>query len=235
MASLWAPARRDEPELMDAAGLDEDEVSDAYRVLRRVNRQLGNQHTMERELRRYLEEEPRGDEAVTILDVGSGSGDIVGALRNRLEARRVRISAVALDRDAIAARLARGRGIGAVRGDALRLPFADRSIDVVTAVKFAHHFAGDALHRLVAEMARVARRRVVVLDIRRHWVAYWGFVAWSRLFTRNRLVRFDGPLSVLRGFTRQELAELSRPIPRFLWTVRAYPGFQLALVGRRTS
>ena len=54
MASLWAPARRDEPELMDAAGLAEDEVADAYRVLRRVNRQLGNQHTMERELRRYL-------------------------------------------------------------------------------------------------------------------------------------------------------------------------------------
>jgi ubiquinone/menaquinone biosynthesis C-methylase UbiE len=235
MASLWAPARRDEPELMDAAGLDEDEVSDAYRVLRRVNRQLGNQHTMERELRRYLEEEPRGDEAVTILDVGSGSGDIVGAIQTRLGARRVRAAAVALDRDAIAARLARGRGIGAVRGDALRLPFADRSVDVVTAVKFAHHFAGEALHRLVAEMSRVARRRVVVLDIRRHWVAYWGFVAWSRLFTRNRLVRFDGPLSVLRGFTRPELAELSRPIPRFLWTVRAYPGFQLALVGRRTS
>src|SRR4029079_13832156 len=105
MASLWAPARRDEPELMDAARLDEDEVCDAYRVLRRVNRQLGNQHTMERELRRYLEEEPRGGEALTVLDVGSGSGDIVGALRERLEARRVRLDAVALDRDALAARL----------------------------------------------------------------------------------------------------------------------------------
>jgi ubiquinone/menaquinone biosynthesis C-methylase UbiE len=235
MASMWSPARRDEPELMDAAGLAEDEVADAYRVLRRVNRQLGNQHTMERELRRYLREEPREAEAVTILDVGSGSGDIVGALGERLGARRVRVSAVALDRDSIAVKLARGRGIRAVRGDALRLPFADGSVDVVTAVKFAHHFEGDPLRRLVAEMARVARRRVVVLDIRRHWVAYWGFVAWSRLFTRNRLVRYDGPLSVLRGFTVPELAELSRSIPRFLWTVRTYPGFQLALVGRRTS
>ncbi len=235
MTSLWSPARRDEPELMDAAGLAEDEVADAYRVLRRVNRQLGNQHTMERELRRYLREEPRGEEAVTILDVGSGSGDIVGALGKRLEARRVRVLTVALDRDSIAVKLARGQGIRAVRGDALRLPIADRSVDVVTAVKFAHHFEGDPLRRLVTEMARVARRRVVVLDIRRHWVAYWGFVAWSRLFTRNRLVRYDGPLSVLRGFTVPELAELSRSIPRFLWTVRTYPGFQLALVGRRTS
>jgi ubiquinone/menaquinone biosynthesis C-methylase UbiE len=67
---------------MDAAGLAEDEVSEAYGVLRRVNRQLGNQHTMERELRRYLREEPRGAEAVTILDVGSGSGDIRGRFGN---------------------------------------------------------------------------------------------------------------------------------------------------------
>ena len=44
----------------------------------------------------------------------------------------------------------------------------------------------------------------MVLDIRRHWLAYYGFTAWSRVFTRNRLVRYDGPLSVLRGFTAAE-------------------------------
>ncbi len=117
----------------------------------------------------------------------------------------------------------------------LRLPFADGSVDLVTAIKFAHHFTGDGLHRLLAEMARVARRRVVVLDIRRHWLAYWGIVAWSRLATCNRLVRVDGPLSVLRGFTGAELAEVARPLLNFAWTVRATIGFQLALVGRRIT
>ena len=87
---------------------------------------------------------------------------------------------------------------------------------------------------LVAEMARVAQRRVIVLDIRRHWLAYWGFVAWSRLWTRNRLVRFDGPLSVLRGFTPAELMR-GDDLPDFEWTIRSYAGFQLALVGRRRA
>jgi hypothetical protein len=82
-------------------------------------------------------------------------------------------------------------------------------------------------------MTRVARRRVIVLDIRRHWLAYWGFVAWSRLLTRNRLIRYDGPLSVLRGFTRDELMVLGNALPNFTWTVRSYAGYQLALVGRR--
>ena len=229
----WTPARRDEPELMDRPGLPEAEVAEAYRVLRRVNRQLGNLHAIRREIRRALAED-RPD-PVTILDVGSGSGDIPLALRDFLEARGLGSTVLALDHDPTAISLAGRLPIGAVRGDALRLPFADGAVDLVTAVKFVHHFTGDPLARLLAEMARVARRRVVVLDIRRHWLAYWGFVAWSRAFTANRFVRHDGPLSVLRGFTRCELAELAAPLTSFDWQVRPYPGFQLALVGRRVG
>ena len=36
--SWLVPRRRNRPELMDAPGLPPDEVADAYRVLRRVNR-----------------------------------------------------------------------------------------------------------------------------------------------------------------------------------------------------
>ncbi len=220
---------------MDQPGLPEAEVAEAYRVLRRVNRQLGNLAAMRRELRRSVAEDcaGRGRPGLSILDVGSGSGDIPAALRNDLGKRGVAARVLALDRDPTALALATRLDLAAVRGDALRLPFADRSVDVVTAVKFAHHFSGEALAALVSEMARVAARRVIVLDIRRHRLAYWGFVAWSRVFTSNRLVRFDGPLSVLRGFTSRELVDLAAPLRAYSWAVRPYVGFQLALVGRR--
>ncbi|HWE38581.1 MAG TPA: methyltransferase domain-containing protein [Isosphaeraceae bacterium] len=233
MSRLLTPTRRDEPELMDAPGLPEAEVVDAYRVLRRVNSQLGNLRSLRRELARALEEGGIVRKAVSLLDLGSGSGDLPAAMRDRLAADGRRAVALALDRDPTACALAGRLGLGVVRGDALRIPVADRSVDLVTAVKFAHHFSGPALARLLAEMARVARRRVIVLDIRRHWLAYWGFVAWSRACTTNRLVRHDGPLSVLRGFTREELLAAARPLAAFTWTVRPYLGFQLALVGRR--
>lgn len=231
----WTPARRDDPELMDAPGLPRDEVAGAYRVLRRVNRHLGNRSTIRRELERFLVEDGPAPSArpLTILDVGSGSGDLPEVLGADLAGRDRPASVLTLDRDAVAAEEARRLGLGSTRGDALRLPFADGSIDLVTAVKFAHHFSGDPLSRLLAEMARVARRRVLVVDIRRHWLAYWGFVAWSRVFTTNRLVRHDGPLSVLRGFTPAELLAPSRPLSHFNWTVRKAIGFQLTLIGRR--
>jgi SAM-dependent methyltransferase len=229
------PRRRHDPELMDEPGLPTGEVEEAYRTLRRVNRQLGNRRTILRELARFLREDEIGAGPVTLLDVGSGSGDLAEALRADLAGRSIPSLVVALDRDPIATAEARRVGLASVRGDALRLPMDDASIDLVTAVKFAHHFSGDALGRLLGEMARVARRRVVILDIRRHWLAYCGFVAWSRVFTSSRLVRHDGPLSVLRGFTPGELLDVARPLSHFSWTLRRSIGFQLTLVGRRIA
>ena len=230
---VLTPPRSHVPELMDAPGLSLDEVGEAYRVLRMVNRQLGNRRTILRELARFLREDGVGAGPVSLLDVGAGSGDLPEALRADLARRSITSIALTIDRDPIAAAEARRIGLDSARGDALRLPFGDGSIDLVTAVKFAHHFSGDSLARLLAETARVAKRRLVILDIRRHWLAYWGFVAWSRVFTSNRLVRHDGPLSVLRGFTPGELLELARPLADFSWTLRRSAGFQIALVGRR--
>jgi SAM-dependent methyltransferase len=236
MSRFLTPARRHDPELMDAPGLPEAEVEDAYRVLRRVNRQFfGGRRPMLRELDIFLREDHPTPGPVSSLDVGSGSGDLAALARDFLSRREYDPKALVLDLDPTALALAHADGLLAVRGDALNLPFADASIDLISAVKFAHHFHGHALVRLLREMARVARHRVLVLDIRRHWMAYAGFVAWSRLFTRNRLVRFDGPLSVLRGFTADELLALSRPLVDFSWRVDRYAGFQLALVGRRVA
>ncbi len=233
MAWGWTPQRRDDPELMDSPGLPEVEVEDAYRILRRVNKQLGNLWTIRREFRRFLREERSmaAPSTTTVLDVGSGSGDLAEALVSIQPGLDLRV--IALDRDPTAVASARRRNLNVVQGDALKIPFNDRSINLVLAVKFAHHFQGPALERLLGEMARVAQQRVVILDIRRHWVAYWGFRAWSLVFTTNRLVRYDGPLSVLRGFTADELVHLASGFPQFDWTVRKYPGFQLALIGRR--
>ena len=61
-----------------------------------------------------------------------------------------------------------------VAGDALALPFATDSVDVVTCSQVLHHFEqGDSL-RLLGELTRVARRRVIVAELRRSRTAAAG-------------------------------------------------------------
>jgi hypothetical protein len=50
-------------------------------------------------------------------------------------------------------------------------------------------------------MVGAARHGVVVNDLRRHWLA-------TRLFSRNRMIRHDAPLSVRRGFRTADLHRL---------------------------
>jgi hypothetical protein len=58
-------------------------------------------------------------------------------------------------------------------------------------------------------MSRVARRRVYVIDLHRHPVAYYFYTTAGRLFLHNRLIREDGALSILRAFVPRELKSLA--------------------------
>ena len=233
--AFWTPKRSEEPEQMDQPGLEPELVREAHQVLRTVNRQFfGAGWVLRRELRSWTKEE-KLPQALTLLDLGAGSGDLMLEANQMLKKLGHSPHALAVDRDPIPLAMARQDRLFALQADALQLPLPDRCCDLVCAIKFAHHFSGPALVKLLAEMGRVSRSRVLVLDIKRDWLAYAGFVAWSRVFTRTPLVRFDGPLSVRRGFLPKELLEAARHVEEFEWSVRRYAGFQLALVGRRQT
>lgn len=101
------------------------------------------------------------------------------------------------------------RSLVLVCGDALRLPFADASFDFVTSSLMAHHFSEQDVSRLLAEMSRVARHAVLLNDLARHLVPWLGIRAFGPLL-KSPMVRHDGPLSVLRGWTREELLACAR-------------------------
>jgi hypothetical protein len=84
--------------------------------------------------------------------------------------------------------------------------------DIVTASLFTHHFTATELPSVLRAMARVARLGVVINDLHRHALAWIGIWVGTRLFFDNRMIRNDAPLSVQRGFRREDL-ELLRANP----------------------
>ena len=97
----------------------------------------------------------------------------------------------------------------------------------MTCSQLLHHFDDGEIPRVLRELDRVARRHVIVSDLRRSWIAAFGFwlVSWPLGF--HRVTRHDGVLSVLRGFTSAELSRHVQAATGQQATVRRHLGFRL--------
>jgi ubiquinone/menaquinone biosynthesis C-methylase UbiE len=229
--------RSDELEHLDLGDYTPEEYEGCMVELRRVNRWLGDTRSLTRsvlpEIERDLLTEIKKDLSLeveaggasrisqrtssrefSLLDVGAGTGELLREVARRARARGLRAHLAGLELNERSARgiLEESRSfeeIASVRGDALRLPFADAAFDYAMCSLLVHHFRDDSAVALLREMSRVARRRVYVIDLHRHPVAYYFYTTVARLFLHNRLIREDGALSILRGFVPRELRRLA--------------------------
>ena len=214
--------RRNRPELMDQPHVEEGELATDLRNLAWINRLLGGIAV----IRAHLPGEVRGQGSgvrgqgvgskspltprpspLTVLDMATGGGDIPRWLARR------RVELIAGDLHPQMLQLARmwsaGLPIRFIRCDARRLPFRDRSVDVVLCSLMLHHLTEADAVQALRELGRVARRRLIVNDLRRSRVAYVLIWLITRV-SRNRLTRCDSPASVERAFTPAELESLAR-------------------------
>lgn len=143
-----------------------------------------------------------------ILDIGTGLGDIPRALAPWLGARGIGLEPVGVERHPVVARAARGHGLPMVLADGLRLPLADRSVDVALASQVAHHLQADDVVQLAREATRVARLGVVIADLRPSTAAAWGYRLASFVLGFDRATRQDGVTSIRRGFRAEALSRL---------------------------
>ena len=203
--------RSAELEHLDKGDYTPEEYEGCLIELRRVNRWLGDARALRRSVLPAIGRDSL--KSFSLLDVGAGSGELLRETARWARARGVRARLVGLELNERAAEslVEESRGfaeVSAVRGDALRLPFDDGAFDYCMCSLFTHHFRDDAVVSVLREMRRVARRRVFVIDLHRHRVAYLFYTTVARLFLRNRLVREDGALSILRSFRPEELRRL---------------------------
>jgi ubiquinone/menaquinone biosynthesis C-methylase UbiE len=201
-----------ELEHLDKGDYTPEEYEGCIPELQRVNQWLGDARALRHSL--LAEIEQTGLRDFSVLDVGAGSGELlrVAAGWSRVNRKSARLVGLELNARSVRAILEESRdfaGICAVRADALHLPFSDGTFDYSICSLFIHHFKEDQIIRLFGELTRVARRRIFVIDLHRHPVAYYFYTTIGHLFLQNRLLREDGALSILRGFKLGELSKLA--------------------------
>ena len=200
--SILTPPRSHGIEILDDPNVERTIRRQSQHDVARSNRILGGTRAVLIEIGAVLRE--FGSEA-SLLDVGTGIADIPAEATRLAKRSGVRLSATGVDVAHSLLAEECGEIDHGVCADARRLPFADRSFDIVTCSQLLHHFTADEAHIIIAELDRVARHVVIVSDLRRSWIAAAGFWLLSFPLRFHRVTRHDGPTSVLRGFTRAEL------------------------------
>ncbi|MDQ3949913.1 MAG: methyltransferase domain-containing protein [Gemmatimonadota bacterium] len=208
MSPFLARRRRRGVEYLDDPACDPDVRAQSIRDVACTNRLLGGTRAALAEFGDALRVlRGRGGRA-TLLDVGTGLGDIPLRVREAATRANVSLTTIGLDAAPSLATASRGRVDHAVCGDALALPVADGSVDIVLCSQLLHHFEHADAIRLLRELDRVARVRVIVSDLRRSAAAAAGLWLASFPLRFHRVSRHDGVVSVMRGFAPGELAEL---------------------------
>ncbi len=200
-------------EHIDTGNYTPEEYEGCIIELQRVNHWLGDARTLRRTFFRDVEAEQF--RKFSVLDVGAGSGELLRVTAQWARQTGRYVQAVGLELNerssrAIAEESKDFSEIDAVRGDALHLPFFDAEFDYVICSLFTHHFVDGQIIQLLREMNRVAKRRIFVIDLHRHPVAYFFYTTVGKLFLHNRLLREDGALSILRSFKANELSDLAQ-------------------------
>lgn len=188
------------PELLDSDSGSPQEIRASLEDLRFANRWFGGVSTTCELLARVAR--TACVRTLRVLDVGAATGDIAAPAVARLARQGISVSFVLLDRSS--SHMNGNRN--SVVGDALALPFADESFDVVTSSLFLHHLEPVEIRKFVEESLRVARIAVTVNDLRRHPLHLALIYAAFPLF--SRLTRHDAPASVRRAYTPSEIAQI---------------------------
>jgi len=225
---VLTPTRQRGFEYLDDPALPLAVAQQSLRDIALANKYFGGTRAVLAEMTSVFREMQRaGVSSLSLLDIGTGLGDIPVAISREASDHGLSVRAMGLELTPAFARVSHERVATMIAADARNLPLGDNSVDVITCSLVLHHLDdGDAV-RMLRECNRVARRRVIVAELRRSWVAIgllW-LVSWVLRF--HAVSRHDGVVSIRRGFLTSELRAMIAKATTGVMTCRARLGWRV--------
>lgn len=185
---------------MDDFSIRDERIDAALRELKIINKYLGGISTTKSALIYFIQSKK---DKLNIVDVGSGSSDNLLAAKNKYPDLQI----ISIDKNLRALSNSKNQ-TKKINSDAFKLPFKNNSCDIVHSALFLHHFTEEELHFLLKEFLRIACKGIIINDLQRSYFALLGIKILTFLFSKSEMVKNDAPLSVKRGFSKQEILNL---------------------------
>jgi len=196
-------ARSSSYELIDDPAVPFNDWEVCLKELDIVNARLGGHAITLEGVRRLTAGVKR---RITVAEIGCGGGDNLKAI-NRNNGTDATYIGIDINRACTDFAEKNCRDIPDtlfICSDYRLVNFDERKPDIIFNSLFCHHFTDDELVQMMQWMKANSRLGFFINDLQRHPFAYYSIKLLTTLFSRSYLVRHDGPVSVLRGFRKNE-------------------------------
>lgn len=212
------------PEMMDDLQMEGEALRSTLDQIAHINQLLGGNSITLEGVSMLMEDVPPGKE-VTIADIGCGNGDMLRTLARMAVKKGWRLKLIGIDANQYtinyAATLsAQYPEITYYCMDILGDKFREMQYDIVLCTLTLHHFEDRQITKLMSLFRRNATIGIVINDLHRSALSYRLFQLFSRLAGMGKMAKEDGLVSILRGFKRKEIEELSRKLNFKQYTLR---------------
>ncbi|WGD35871.1 methyltransferase domain-containing protein [Olleya sp. YS] len=207
--------RSEEEEIMDDLDYNGLILHDALDKLAKINQWLGGNSVTINGLKKALKNHTKS-EPITIIDLGCGGGDILREVSTFGKKNNYKFNLIGIDANPhtvnYAIQLSQNYdNIEFKAIDIFSEAFDALEYDLILTTLFLHHFKENELVTFLKPVLEKAKLGIVVNDLHRHKLAYYLFKLLCTTI-KNKTIVEDGLTSVLRGFKREELKDISEKI-----------------------
>lgn len=204
--------RSGQREMMDESDIPVNLLHQNLGELDILNRYLGGHSISMEGIKRLMVDRQK---VYHIVDLGCGSGDVLKYMATWARANQYQVKLTGVDQNLHAIQYlfkncSEYPEINGLVSDYKDYMETDPKIDIVHCSLFCHHLNNKELLELFRYLKSYVKVGFVLNDLQRNPISYYSVWFLTRLLNGSALSKHDGPISVLRAFTRTELEKLLR-------------------------
>ncbi len=193
-------------EWMETEDLNFEEYSGVLEQIAKLSRLSFSYHLFENFIEKVIRKSQRSD--LHLLEVGSGSGDLVNHLSRWGKRKGYDLFFTGVDLHPFSQKIARQK-----LKDSTNTQFVSedifnyrpkRPVDISYCSFVTHHFSPDDIVKFLMWLENHSRLGWLVHDIHRHYLPYYFMGAFTKLLHFHPMIVHDSQLSVSRSFLKED-------------------------------
>jgi 2-polyprenyl-3-methyl-5-hydroxy-6-metoxy-1,4-benzoquinol methylase len=197
-----------EKELLDRDDIPFADILRNMEELNNVNHLLGGHRITCEGVSYILEKTPVYKEKEWLIcEIGCGNGNNLAVLYDWCRRKKINATFIGIDINpsciAAADPAKTGGNTIYITSDYASVVF-DRKPDIIFSSLFCHHFTDIQLIKQLQWLQKHSAKGFFINDLHRHPFAYYSIRYLTKFISKSYLVKHDAPLSVLRGFSKND-------------------------------